>query len=346
MRRNLALALASFVVAMLAAEVGLRAISFSERVKPSQLWPWIQEDPVLGFGNTPGYRHPGLDLAINALGFRGNEIAPKARGVVRVVCLGDSTTFGIWVETPGDLRVNPSYPAELERLARADGLPVEVINGGVLGQTSAEGLVELLTQVLPLEPDVVTLRFGNNDHAQGEAVLATRWEYPIVHALPSLAWRSEVVRALFYGYRQAVARFGTPHVGVRVPLTPFEENLRRFVAIARERHIHLAFLDFPYREIERGPTPGERFPNAVLKVRSLEGLHALHDSYQAIVAQVAAETGTPLVLTREALRAEPEPTFTIYDLTHPNGAGYRVIARRLYAELRQLGWLEPKRTSD
>jgi lysophospholipase L1-like esterase len=50
------------------------------------------------------------------------------------------------------------------------------------------------------------------------------------------------------------------------------------------------------------------------------------------------------VLTRDALRAEPEPTFTIYDLSHPNGAGYRVIARRLYAELRRLGWLEPKRT--
>jgi lysophospholipase L1-like esterase len=223
-------------------------------------------------------------------------------------------------------------------------LPVEVINAGVLGETSAEGLVSLLTQVLPLEPDVVTVRFGNNDHSQGDAVLATRWEYPVVHALPSLAWRSEVVRGLFYVYRRAVAQFGAPHVGVRVPLDRFEENLRRFVAIARERHVHLAFLDFPYREIERGASPGERFPNAVLKVGSLQELHALHDSYQAIVARVAAETGTPLVLTRDALRAGPEPTFSDYDLTHPNGAGYRVIAQRLYAELRRLAWLEPNRT--
>jgi lysophospholipase L1-like esterase len=346
MRRNLALAIASFVVAMLAAEVGLRAISFSELVKGPSRWPWIQRDSVLGFGNTPGYRHPNpaKNVNINALGFRGNEIAPKPRGVVRVACLGDSTTFGFWQEGPLDFRYDPSYPAELERLARADDLPVEVINGGVLGETSAEGLVQLLTQVLPLEPDVVTLRFGNNDHARGEAVLATSWEYPVVHALPSLAWRSEVVRALFYLYRQGVARFAGPNLGVRVPLDRFEENLRRFVAIAQERHIHLAFLDFPYREIERGPSPGQSFPNGFQNVRSLEELHALHDSYQAIVARVAAETGTPLVLTRDALRAEPEPTFTIYDLSHPNGAGYRVIARRLYAELRRLGWLEPKRT--
>src|SRR5512147_1401979 len=131
MWRNLALAITSLLVAMLGVEAGLRAMSFSERVKPPQRWPWIQQDPVLGFGNTPGYRNPRMDVAINALGLRGDEIGPKPRDVVRVVCLGDSTTFGIWVEKPGDLRTNPSYPAELERLARADGLPVEVINGGV-----------------------------------------------------------------------------------------------------------------------------------------------------------------------------------------------------------------------
>ena len=133
-----------------------------------------------------------------------------------------------------------------------------------------------------------------------------------------------------------------PHGGVRIPLDRFEENIRRFVAIAQERHFHLAFLDFPYREIERGPSPGESFPNAVLNVRNLKELHALHDAYQAVVVRVATETGTPLVLTRDALRAGPEPTFTIYDLSHPNGAGYRVIGQRLYTELRQLGWLAPK----
>jgi len=86
------------------------------------------------------------------------------------------------------------------------------------------------------------------------------------------------------------------------------------VAIAQERHFHLLFLDFPYREIERGPSPGETFPNGFLNVRSLEELHALHDSYQAIVARIGAETGTPLVLAHDALRAEPEPTWHLRSL--------------------------------
>jgi lysophospholipase L1-like esterase len=121
----------------------------------------------------------------------------------------------------------------------------------------------------------------------------------------------------------------------------FEENLRRFVTVAREHRIHLAFVDFPYRELDRGPSPGEKFPNPMQNVRSLEELHALHDSYQAIVARVAAETGTPLIRTREAMRTAPEPTFSAHDLSHPNAAGYDVVAQRIHTELRALGWLDP-----
>ena len=40
-----------------------------------------------------------LGFGINALGFRGPEIAlRKPPGTCRIVCLGDSTTFGIWNE--------------------------------------------------------------------------------------------------------------------------------------------------------------------------------------------------------------------------------------------------------
>jgi lysophospholipase L1-like esterase len=287
-------------------------------------------------------------MTINALGFRGRETTRrKSPDTMRVVCLGDSTTLGIWVEGPGEMRADEPYPDELERLARADGLPVEVINAGVLGQTTAAALVQLLTQVVALEPDVVTVRLGNNDHGWGRntnAVLATRWEYPVLHALPSVAWRSETVRMLFHAYRQAIAfRRRGVHGELRVGPERFEENLRRFVAIARERGIRLAFVDFPYREIERGPSPGERFPNAMQNVSSLEELHAVHDAYQATVARVAAETGTPFIRTHDAMRNAPEPTFSDYDLSHPNAAGYRVVARRMYAELRELGWLEPRR---
>jgi lysophospholipase L1-like esterase len=265
---------------------------------------------------------------------------------VRVVCLGDSTTFGIWSERPNELHAAAPYPAEVERLARADGLAVEVINAGVLGQTTEAALVQLLVQVLPLEPDVVTVRLGNNDHGREivpNPTLATRWEYAVVRAMPAVLWRSESLRLVWYVYRRAIAWMWRSAPPFRVSREQFEENLRRFVAIARDERFQLAFMDFPYRELARGPSPGETFPNPLQSVGSLEELHAVHDDYQAIVARVAADTGTPLVRTRDALRTAPEPTFSDYDLSHPNAAGYRIVARRLYDDLRALGWLEPGR---
>jgi lysophospholipase L1-like esterase len=347
MRRNLALAVIGVLLAVVCVELGLRAAAFSDRIAgpPIGPWKWIRYDPVLGYGNVPGFRVPELGVAIDSLGFRGPEIARgKAAGTVRVVCVGDSTTFGIWVERPNEMHGEAPYPAELERLARGDGLPVEVVNAGVLGQTTSGAIVQLLTQILALGPDVVTVRLGNNDHAWSHspiAPLATRLEYPIFRAMPPFVWRLETARLVAHAYRQAIARRRAWAPGA-VNVTPerFDENLRRFVTVARERGIHLAFVDFPYRELERGPSPGERFPNALQNVANLEELHRLHDGYQAIVARVAAETDTPLVRTIDALRNAPTPTFSSYDLSHPNGAGYRIVAGRLYAELRALGWLD------
>jgi lysophospholipase L1-like esterase len=345
--RHLALAFASTLLALGTVEVGLRAVGFTERVGRERIgaWRWTRYDPVLGHGNVPGFAVPELEVTINTLGFRGGELARRKRpGVVRIFCLGDSTTFGIWRQSAREMRANAPYPAALERLARADGYDVEVVNAGVLGQTTNDGIVQLLTQILPLEPDVITLRFGNNDHAQAllndVTPLATRWEYPIVHALPGLAWRSEALRFVFHAYRGYVARH-RPYPALRVPIGQFEENLHRFVTIARERDVRLAFVDFPYREIERGLSPDETLPNALQPARTLSELHASHDRYQAVVARVAARTGTPLVRTLDAMRTAAEPTFTDYDLSHPNAAGYGVIARRLYEDLRGLGWLGP-----
>ena len=65
-----------------------------------------------------------------------------------VVCLGDSITHA-------------GYPAELEKI-----LPIRVINAGVGGNTSRQGLARLEKDVLAHRPDVVLVFFGANDSRQ------------------------------------------------------------------------------------------------------------------------------------------------------------------------------------
>jgi lysophospholipase L1-like esterase len=95
----------------------------------------------------------------NDRGFRTPPFTESKRpGVIRVVCLGDSSTFGMNVEEVD------SYPRQLARLLEQDHPGrFEVLNLGVPGYTSRQGLELLRREVLALEPDVVTFAFGTND---------------------------------------------------------------------------------------------------------------------------------------------------------------------------------------
>ena len=87
----------------------------------------------------------------NSWGFRGAEFPIRKRtGVLRVVCLGASTTEGM----QGDEETYPYFlRQELSQLF--PGREIEVINAGHHGQ-DIDDLLEILRQrVLPLEPDII-----------------------------------------------------------------------------------------------------------------------------------------------------------------------------------------------
>ena len=72
-----------------------------------------------------------------------------------ILAFGDSLTFGYGV-TPAH-----SYPAVLESLGG-----VKVINGGVSGETTAEGLLRLPALLEEHKPSIVVLLEGGNDVLQ------------------------------------------------------------------------------------------------------------------------------------------------------------------------------------
>jgi lysophospholipase L1-like esterase len=83
----------------------------------------------------------------------------EIRDKYRIVCLGDSITFG------EDLPYQQSYPAVLANLLGQEhaGLDVAVINAGIGGHTTVRGLSRLERDVLWYKPHVVVVAFGIND---------------------------------------------------------------------------------------------------------------------------------------------------------------------------------------
>lgn len=150
--------------------------------------PPVQAHPYRLYTRTPGYAGQ-----FNSLGYRNAEFdIAKPVGTLRIVCLGGSTTDMHPYQPVRD----STWPARLERrLLLALGRPVQVINAGLPGATSAELLSAYVHQHRLLRADWVIWHEGGND----------------------------VIPALYPGYRADYTHYRAPGVGPRP--RPFERSL-------------------------------------------------------------------------------------------------------------------------
>lgn len=84
-------------------------------------------------------------------------------GKKRIIVLGDSITAGY------GLQREEAYPALLQKKVDAAGLPYEVVNAGVSGDTTAGGLRRIDWALGPKGADVLIIALGGNDGLRGIA---------------------------------------------------------------------------------------------------------------------------------------------------------------------------------
>jgi acyl-CoA thioesterase I len=103
-----------------------------------------------------------LRLLVQALAFAAVLATPShaAARTLRVVALGDSLTAGL------GLRPGEAFPDRLEAALRAKGFDVKVVNAGVSGDTSADGLARY-DWAVPADADSLIVELGANDMLRG-----------------------------------------------------------------------------------------------------------------------------------------------------------------------------------
>ncbi len=84
-----------------------------------------------------------------------------------LVCFGDSLTAGYGTD-PGE-----SYPDVLQKLLDAQGYKYRVLNSGISGNTTKDGL-ERVGRVMARHPKIVVVEFGGNDGLRGLPVEQTQ----------------------------------------------------------------------------------------------------------------------------------------------------------------------------
>ncbi len=248
--QNLLLALAALVATVGAIEGGARVLAKLDVVHAyaamQTMVPAGTEDWRMAHITADKYREPDPVLFWRPVArapytsqrFKGPEISEaKPPGTFRIFCYGDSNTDG------------PEHGGWPERLQEVLGPKYEVLNAGVTGYSSHQGLLRFRGEVDRFRPDLVLVSFGWND-------LAPAIGQPDKDFAPPAPWLVAAQRALlrFTFYRVALnylrpsAAAAQDPEHARVALPDYVANARAFVTTAREYGAAIALLTRPHRD--------------------------------------------------------------------------------------------------
>jgi lysophospholipase L1-like esterase len=286
-------------------------------------------DPELRWKYNPGVEVVGK--VVNRLGFRDREVDPvKAPGVIRVICMGDSCTAHGKVPYSeylhGMLTNSPPGNAKWE-----------AFNMGVTGYSCVQGLRLFQNRGRALEPDIVTLYFGWNDHWLGGKVPDSNRMALSMSRAGSAAF--DALRRKRFG--QLLVLLCTPgrtlafrkaEGCLRVPQEEYRTVMRRFIREIRAAGAVPIVITAPR---------ASRLAEALVRdgeIVSVEEGIRLHDEYVRMTREVAALTRTPLLDLADGFVATGEDEWTLFkgDGIHQEKEGRIRIAERLYAKISEL----------
>ncbi len=314
------------------------------------MWRLLTSDPVLYWRGRPFARLSGTDEFLNERGFRGNNFHDeKPPRMQRIVCMGDSSTFGMVHHGGINFTYSPTYSTELQRILNKDKKrqAIEVINAGVIGYSTLQGLRLLKHDVRYWHPDLITIRYGVNDHLRIDPnyVAAPEPRNAIARWLQDELLDTRIFQLLIR-LRAAVMRVAassatkTPAanpaaqpapVQVRVPLSEYEDNLRRFVLEARATGAKVLLMTAPVAPASQEIT-SNKAKLWVMGYQRYEDLVARHRQYDDVARRVAADMHVPLLDSSRQLQERGlEKYFTKFDFAHPTGNGHTTIAQDLAA---------------
>ncbi len=141
---------------------------------------------------------------------RSNIFNLESRGE-NIICFGDSITRGKGVE------VGESYPAYLAKMTN-----YPVINAGINGEISTEGLKRLPVDVLEKRSLLVVIEFGGNDYLNkvplAETIKNIEKMVKLIQAGGAMVAIVDISNILFMGeYRQELERLSKKYQAIFIP---------------------------------------------------------------------------------------------------------------------------------
>lgn len=239
----------------------------------------------------------------NELGFRSPPLYP-AGSRFRILAIGDSTTFGQHVAD------HETWPAQLQQILDPEDNRIEVINAGVIGASSFQGLAFLETQGLDLKPNLVIATFGFNDWAGADIPDRQR----------AAAYHRRGVGGILGLILDSVSSQGSGKGKLLQRATPGEylDHMLAIAHICEENVVPVLFIIWPKPYDPKDPED-EQLPYMRLLVEACR------------ISTADCFDLTPF------FRNVAEPVFI--DWVHATPAGCRIVAESLAAYFKERHWL-------
>lgn len=275
----------------------------------------------------------GVDYRHDRLGLRTSPFeTPKPAGVVRLLCLGDSTTYGLGVAEP------QSWPRRLEaelNTAPPGGRRVEVVNAGVPAFNTTDAIALFDAIVDDVQPDAVLLGWFANDlerlgfHLLDDGTLLAD-PLPTPQVLRPLLLHSAVYRKIAVSVRQSMERDGSYVLGKGENLTAAAAAVADFTRTMRARGLPCAIVEIPTLE------------GSTSKPLELSVTDHPYREFSEWLETTAAGNAIPSLRLLDALVGEPPPLLWVsMQDHHPNAAACQRFAPVIADFVRKHRLLEP-----
>lgn len=263
--------------------------------------PNLEEVNITGVRRTfDGDERPmAFVMNTNEYGLRGGPIGEKGERF-RILAVGDSTTFGDWVDD------DETWSSQLQAVLEQDGKAVEVINAGVSGYSSFQGLRYLEEFGLALDPDMVIATFGHNDYKPWDGIS----DYERAEAMDD----SPKALTRLIEARKEAEQGGSGEQRPRLTEQEFIATLAAMKEFCASRGIAFALLAWPMK--------GDLVPQS--------------DSYLHLVHEAGRRTEAHVIDLLPAVRRHLD---VFIDGCHYNAKGCGIVARTIAAYLREHGLL-------
>lgn len=288
------------------------------------------------------------DTRSNSLGLRDHEFAvEKQRDEFRILCLGDSCTYGSGVPMAA------AYPQQLEEiLSLVDrSRPYEVINAGFPGYTVFQGYQFLRRHGHALRPDVVIASFGFNENGYWSGRSDEDTHRKLNPPLLNLLLNSRLLRLLARPFIAPAGFAPTGKEDLRAPggkeraealerrMSPglYGDYLRRLTALASELGAKSVLILHPTRPLSLDPAT-EKVPEHfdLLQFQlSQQHVQDIRDELR----RLCREQDQPLLDMEHSFDQDPDRYFI--DNCHLTVAGCKQQARLLLGLLQEERLLPP-----